>query len=175
MKKSMVILPQLVCAALLTVNGSLGISIAIMGIFGLVRFQSAERPSSDIIHVFLAMVIGLVTSTGYLFTAIAITLTSIVTIRVTNFVIPSNDSTYTLRLTMSQDDDFETLLAPALKKHFTYAKLMHISMPDDEYLKITYHVIPHKNMQSKNMMHEFKAFNKKGAVSYMLYSQENTI
>ncbi len=64
MSLTMVLLPPLVCAALLTINGSLGASIAILGVFGLVRFRSMPGSATDIVCVFYAMVIGLLFSTG---------------------------------------------------------------------------------------------------------------
>lgn len=52
MSLTMVLLPPLVCAVLLTINGSLGASIAILGVFGLVRFRSMPGSATDIVCVF---------------------------------------------------------------------------------------------------------------------------
>lgn len=74
MMVTMVVLPPLVCTALLTINGSLGTSIAILGVFGLVRFRSMPGTSIDIVCVFYSMVIGLMFSTGLWLVACSLTL-----------------------------------------------------------------------------------------------------
>ncbi len=66
---SLILLPPVVCAALLAINGSLGVSMAILGVFGLVRFRSMPGSSTDIVSIFYAMVIGLLASTGQIVTA----------------------------------------------------------------------------------------------------------
>lgn len=66
-------LPVVVCAALIAINGSLGTGIAILGVFGLVRFRSLPGKSTDIITVFYAMTAGLIVSTGHILSAILIT------------------------------------------------------------------------------------------------------
>lgn len=57
MMLSVMVLPCVVCAALLAINGSLGAGIAILGVFGLVRFRSLPGSGTDIAAVFYAMVI----------------------------------------------------------------------------------------------------------------------
>lgn len=173
MKKSMAILPALVCTALLTVNGSLGISITIMGIFGLVRFQSAERSSSDIIHVFLAMVIGLISSTGYVFTSIVMTLIIIAMICVVNVLIPSTENTYLLKIIFVENCDFEMILRPILEKHFSYFKVITCKAINDARMEISYHVTPKKTMKLKDVIDEIKECNNHQAVAYSQYTHTN--
>ena len=63
---SLAILPLLVMAAILMVNGNLGVSFAVAGIFGLVRFRSIPGNSKEILATFLAVVIGLALGRGYI-------------------------------------------------------------------------------------------------------------
>ena len=62
---SMVVLPALVQAVIMLVNGSVGAGIAVMGAFNLVRFRSTPGSSRDICFIFYAMGIGLATGMGY--------------------------------------------------------------------------------------------------------------
>ena len=55
------------------VNGSLGTSIAVAGTFSLIRFRSATSGSRELIAVFIAMIIGLASGTGYLLLAVLFT------------------------------------------------------------------------------------------------------
>ncbi len=61
---SSILLPPVVCTALLAVNGSIGTSIAVLGVFGLVRFRSLPGSSSDLVCVLYAMVLGLLCASG---------------------------------------------------------------------------------------------------------------
>ena len=71
---SLTLLPCLMTLVIFLVNGSLGTSIAVAGIFSLIRFRSATSGSRELIAIFLAMIIGLACGTGYLFLAILFTL-----------------------------------------------------------------------------------------------------
>lgn len=63
-KISMLILPVLVQAVIMMVNGSLGTSVAVLGAFSLVRFRSVPGSSKEICGVFFAMAVGLATAMG---------------------------------------------------------------------------------------------------------------
>lgn len=63
---SLVVLPALVQAVIMLVNGSIGAGIAVMGAFNLVRFRSTPGNSRDICYIFYAMGIGLATGMGYI-------------------------------------------------------------------------------------------------------------
>lgn len=67
------LLPLLVQAVMLMVNGNLGTSIAIMGAFSLVRFRSLPGNSRDILFVFFAMAVGLATGMGQIWFALVLT------------------------------------------------------------------------------------------------------
>lgn len=63
---TLAILPAVVQAVIMLVNGNLGTGVAVMGAFGLVRFRSVPGNAREIGSVFLAMAIGLATGMGYL-------------------------------------------------------------------------------------------------------------
>src|SRR5574344_1417671 len=63
---TLALLPLLVTVAIMMVNGNLGVGVAVMGIFSLVRFRSIPGNSRSILSVFFAMVIGLAVGAGYL-------------------------------------------------------------------------------------------------------------
>lgn len=70
------ILPSIVQAVLILVNGNLGTSVAVMGIFTLVRFRSVPGSSKEIMAVFLTTAIGLAIGMGFLGYAVVITVIS---------------------------------------------------------------------------------------------------
>lgn len=70
---SLTLLPCLMTLVIFLVNGSLETSIAVAGTFSLIRFRSATSGSRELIAIFLAMIIGLATGTGYLLLAVLFT------------------------------------------------------------------------------------------------------
>ena len=67
------VLPMLVTAVIMIVNGSLVASVAVLGAFGLVRFRSAAGGASEIGYIFFAMAAGLAAGMGYLTLAVIVT------------------------------------------------------------------------------------------------------
>ncbi len=70
---SLAVLPILVMLAILMINGSLGVSFAIAGVFGLVRFRSVPGNSKEILATFFTVVVGLALGRGYISFACAST------------------------------------------------------------------------------------------------------
>lgn len=68
------LLPTVVAAVILLVNGNLGTGVAVAGAFSLVRFRSQSGNSREILSVFFAMAIGLAVGTGYIAFAVLFTL-----------------------------------------------------------------------------------------------------
>lgn len=64
------LLPAVVAAIILMVNGNVGTAVAVAGAFGLVRFRSAAGTAKEICALFLAMASGLIAGAGYLAYAI---------------------------------------------------------------------------------------------------------
>ncbi|MCR4401045.1 MAG: DUF4956 domain-containing protein, partial [Syntrophomonadaceae bacterium] len=60
------LLPAMVQLVIMVVNGNLGVGVAVMGAFSLVRFRSIPGTAREIATIFLAMAVGLATGMGYL-------------------------------------------------------------------------------------------------------------
>ena len=67
------LMPMLVTAIIMIVNGNLGASVAVLGAFGLVRFRSAPGTAREIGFLFFAMAVGLASGMGFLTLAVLIT------------------------------------------------------------------------------------------------------
>ena len=70
------VLPLLVSAVILIVNGNLGTSVAVLGAFGLIRFRSAPGTAREIGFIFFAMAVGLASGMGFITLAVLITMTA---------------------------------------------------------------------------------------------------
>ena len=68
------VLPLLVSAVIMLVNGNLGTSVAVLGAFGLVRFRSAAGSAKEITFIFFSMAVGLAAGLGFITLAVCLTL-----------------------------------------------------------------------------------------------------
>lgn len=62
---TLTLLPVMVQAVIMVVNGNLGTGVAVMGAFSLVRFRSLPGGAREIGSIFFAMAAGLAVGTGY--------------------------------------------------------------------------------------------------------------
>lgn len=72
------IIPAVVCAVIMMVNGNIGAGVAVAGAFSLVRFRSVPGTAREIGAIFLAMSTGLMSGMGYLGYAVLFALILIV-------------------------------------------------------------------------------------------------
>ena len=70
---SLIILPALVQAVIMMVNGNLGTSVAVLGAFSLIRFRSVPGSSKEICFIFFAMAAGLASGMGQILFAFVMT------------------------------------------------------------------------------------------------------
>lgn len=61
---TLVMLPAVVQSVIMLVNSNIGMSIAVLGTFSLVRFRSAPGTAKEICAIFFAMAVGLATGAG---------------------------------------------------------------------------------------------------------------
>lgn len=71
---TLALLPTMVQAVIMLVNGNLGAGVAVMGAFSLVRFRSIPGGAREIASIFFAMAAGLATGMGYILYAVLFTL-----------------------------------------------------------------------------------------------------
>ena len=79
-------LPAVVCAVIMMVNGNIGAGVAVAGAFSLVRFRSVPGTAKEIATIFLAMGAGLIAGMGYLAYAVLFSLILGVIMLVFNFI-----------------------------------------------------------------------------------------
>lgn len=117
------ILPMIVMAVILMVNGNLGVGVAVAGSFSLVRFRSLPGKANDIAIVFLAMAAGLATGTGYVVFALLLSIiVSIVNCICNHLDIFDSSRNYrTLKITIPEDldysDTFDDILCQYTSKY----------------------------------------------------------
>lgn len=112
-------LPLLVEAVIIMVNGNLGTSVAILGAFSLVKFRSLPGTSKEILCVFFAMTVGLACGMGHIFYATIITFIGCVLILLFSKVniFEMNGVVRELRILMPENLDYTDVFDDIFKKY----------------------------------------------------------
>ncbi len=116
---TLALLPLIVQVVILLVNGNLGVGVAVMGVFNLVRFRSIAGTAKDIGSVFLAMAIGLACGMGFIGMAALLT----VAVGVLNLVYVATPfgrargSKRILRVTVPEDLEYHGLFDDVLGRY----------------------------------------------------------
>ena len=125
---TLALLPLIVQMVITLVNGNLGVGIAVMGVFNLVRFRSIPGSAKDIGSVFLAMAIGLATGMGFII--LAVVFTAIVAIVNVIYVMTPfgkpHEPDKMLRITIPEDLEYDGVFEEALGQYATEYKLMNV-------------------------------------------------
>ena len=107
---TLALLPAIVQAVIMIVNGNLGTGVAVMGAFSLVRFRSVPGTAKEITTLFLAMGAGLIAGMGYLGYAVLFTVVMCAVFLLYNaldFGARRNAASYkTLAITIPEDLDY---------------------------------------------------------------------
>lgn len=118
---TLAILPAVVQAVIMLVNGSIGAGIAVAGAFSLVRFRSAPGTAREIAAIFLAMAIGLATGMGYvglaalLFLILAGAMLALTAMRFGQ----KEDAGRILKITIPEDLDYDGLFDDLFERYTT--------------------------------------------------------
>ena len=116
---TLALLPLIVQMVITLVNGNLGVGIAVMGVFNLVRFRSIPGSAKDIGSVFLAMAIGLATGMGFI--ALAVLFTVIVGVVNVVYVLSPfgrpQQPEKVLRMTVPEDLEFDGMFDAVLARY----------------------------------------------------------
>ena len=118
---TLAILPAVVQAVIMLVNGSIGAGIAVAGASSLVRSRSAPGTAREIAAIFLAMAIGLATGMGYvglaalLFLILAGAMLALTALRFGQ----KEDAGRILKITIPEDLDYDGLFDDLFERYTT--------------------------------------------------------
>ncbi|MFV0402134.1 MAG: DUF4956 domain-containing protein [Oscillospiraceae bacterium] len=116
---TMALLPVMVQAVIMLVNGNLGAGVAVVGAFSLVRFRSLPGNARDIAAIFYAMAIGLATGMGYVAFAAIFTVVvggAMILYSVVGFG-EKAESERVLRITIPEDLDYNGVFDDLLDRY----------------------------------------------------------
>lgn len=165
-------LPAVVCAVIMMVNGNIGAGVAVAGAFSLVRFRSAPGTAKEIATIFLAMGAGLIAGMGYLgFAALFAVILGVVTLIFNYFTFKStaNSKERILKITIPENlnytEAFDDLFEKFTTSHtLTLAKTSNMG----SMYKLTYRVSLKKPEDEKKFIDEIRCRNANLEVSMSL-------
>ena len=159
---TLAILPAVVQAVIMLVNGNLGTGVAVMGAFGLVRFRSAPGNAREIGSVFLAMAIGLATGMGYL----GIVVLLLIIIGAAIFVlaaVPLGSQLFAqkeLKVTIPENLDYAGIFDDLFEKYTKRAVLMKVRTTNMGSLyELCYRIELKKEEEEKAMLDDIRCRN----------------
>lgn len=159
---TLAVLPLLVMAVMIMINGNLGTSIAILGAFSLIRFRSLQGRAKDLLAIFFAMMIGLACGMGHVLFGTVITAIAVVAIVLfsyTKFLEPDRHERV-LKVTIPEDLDYEEVFADVFKKYTSRYHLVRMkTMNMGSLYKLTYDVKLKHGVKEKEFLDEIRVKN----------------
>ncbi|MGN0649781.1 MAG: DUF4956 domain-containing protein [Oscillospiraceae bacterium] len=159
---SLVVLPILVQAVIMLVNGSIGAGIAVMGAFNLIRFRSAPGNSRDICYIFYAMGIGLATGMGYIGFAALIAAVVGLALMLLGFIplFGKSSEARLLRVTIPENMDYSGCFDDIFAEYCTRAKLLQAkSTCMGTLFELRYEIIEKDSKREKEMLDKLRCRN----------------
>lgn len=175
---TLALLPAIVCAVIMMVNGNVGTGVAVAGAFSLVRFRSVPGSAREIGALFLAMGSGMIAGMGYLAYAVlfAVLLGGISMIyQKADFGERKNAARYkTLRVTIPEDLDYTDVFSEIMTDYADKWELVSIKTTNMGSLyKLTYQLMLRSPDQEKEMIDQIRCRN--GNLEISISGQETTV
>ena len=159
---TLAVLPLLVMAVMIMINGNLGTSIAILGAFSLIRFRSLQGRAKDLLAIFFAMMIGLACGMGHILFGTVITIIAILAIVVftyTHFLEPDRHERV-LKVVIPEDLDYEEVFDEIFKNYTSRHHLVKMkTMNMGSLYKLTYEVKLKHGVKEKDFLDEIRVKN----------------
>ena len=159
---TLAVLPILVMAVMIMINGNLGTSIAILGAFSLIRFRSMEGRAKDLLAIFAAMMIGLACGMGHVLFGAVVTVIYIIAViffTYTNLLEPDRYERV-LKIVIPEDLDYEDVFTEIFQKYTSRVRLVRMKTINMGSLyKLTYDVKMKRNVKEKEFLDAIRVKN----------------
>lgn len=159
---TLVILPAIVQAVIMLVNGNLGTGVAVMGAFSLVRFRSVPGNSREIISIFLAMAVGLATGTGYIGVAglLLLCVGAVILLLQTLSFGTQKETLRELTIAVPENLDYEGLFDDVLQQHTASCKLTKVKTSNmGSLFELKYLISLKKDTGTKELLDDIRCRN----------------
>ncbi|MBE6688032.1 MAG: DUF4956 domain-containing protein [Ruminococcaceae bacterium] len=140
---TLAVIPAVVQAVILVVNGNLGTAVAVAGAFSLVRFRSLAGSAKEITFVFYAMAAGLICGMGYvLFAIIFVLVVGLLVIILSKLsILEASSSTRQLKINIPENLDYSDMFDDLFEKYLKYVKLERVRTTNlGSMFELTYNI-----------------------------------
>ena len=173
---TLALLPAMVCVVIMTVNGNVGMGVAVAGAFGLVRFRSVPGSAKEIAIIFLAMATGLISGTGYLGYAVVFSILMTAVYALYSLLGSFNGKRYslhkTLSITVPEDLNYTDAFKEILGEYTKSCELVKVKTTNMGSLyKLTYNIVLKKNNCEQEFIDKLRCRN--GNLEISIYRQES--
>jgi hypothetical protein len=159
---TIVLLPVVIQAVIIMVNGSLGTGIAVLGAFSLIRFRSVPGTSREITVIFMSMACGLsvgMGEIGYGFLICLICAAVMLLLHFTKFGQKHQGDNH-LRITIPEDLDYTGAFTDIFDRYLLSCKLESVKTTNlGTMFELTYAVRMKDPGQEKEMIDEIRCRN----------------
>ena len=175
---TLALLPSVVCAVLMMVNGNIGAGVAVAGAFSLVRFRSVPGTGKEITMLFLGMGAGLIAGMGYLGYAALFTLVLCVLVLLYNGLGLGSKKRgavqKTLNVTIPEDLDYTDVFADIFAEYTTSSELVRVKTTNmGSLFRLTYEITLRDPMKEKEMIDKIRCRN--GNLEISISRQETVV
>ena len=159
---ALVLIPAIESVVIMLVNDNLGLGLSVAGSFALIRFRSIKGNAKELVAIFIAMTIGIVTGTGFIalaaiFTALLCVVMFILT--AVGFGQPSDNKCY-LKITIPESLNYNDVFEDILNKYTSSHELTNIkTLTLGSLFRVEYSIFLKDPKQVKQMIDELRTRN----------------
>ncbi len=159
---SLFLLPVLVQAVIMMTSGNIGVGVAVLGTFSLVRYRSIPGTSREITAVFFAVAVGIAMGVGAITYAAFITLcvgVVLVILNKTKFG-EGKASERMLKITIPEDIDYTEVFDDIFKKYTNKVTLERVRTTNmGSLFELTYRIEVSNNINEKEFIDDIRCRN----------------
>lgn len=159
---TLAVLPALVQAVIMMVNGNLGTGIAVLGAFSLVRFRSVPGSSKEIVSIFFSMAVGLAAGMGQLVYAVLFTVVVgaiFFLLCKSNFGKEKTDEKE-LKITIPENLNYADVFDDIFEEYTKSVKLVRVKTTNlGSMFELSYHITMKKEADEKQMIDALRCRN----------------
>lgn len=159
---TLTILPLLVMAVMVMINGNLGTSIAILGAFSLIRFRSIRGNARNLLSIFFAMMIGLSCGMGHVLFGVVMTAIGVVAMAFFALtpILEPNRKEKVLKIVVPEDMDYTDAFDDIFKKYTSNVELITAKTVNmGSLFDLTYNVRIKHGVKEKEMLDAIRVKN----------------
>ena len=161
---TLALLPAVVCAVIIMVNGNLGTGVAVAGAFSLVRFRSVPGNAKEISFVFLTMAVGLAMGMGYIgYGMLFGIILGVVILLITRSKFGEMKKDYKkkiLKVTIAEDLDYTTIFDDIFENYTSTSELIGVKTINmGSMFRLEYEVELLDAMKEREMINELRCRN----------------